>query len=132
MNSEEAIKHLENDWYIALNDDLVVNSSYKMEFSKALEIAIEALKEPFEQIKWERDMALDTLKQHGIGLGQNPKRGEWKAFTRSQFMGLDEFSEPIYRDGKIYHCSNCGRRTVIKENYCPNCGADMKGEIDAY
>lgn len=120
MDREEAIKALKDNrptsGYVILNE--------------AIDTAIEALKEPFEQIKWERDMALDTLKQHGIGLGQNPKRGEWKAFTRSQFMGLDEFSEPIYRDGKIYHCSNCGRRTVIKENYCPNCGAGMKGETD--
>ena len=32
-----------------------------------------------------------------------------------------------------WHCSECGWKTAIEEhgyNYCPNCGADMRGEID--
>lgn len=24
-------------------------------------------------------------------------------------------------------CSNCGKRSFIKSDFCPNCGADMRG-----
>lgn len=27
-----------------------------------------------------------------------------------------------------YRCDQCGRRSDFKENFCPNCGADMRGE----
>ena len=51
--------------------------------------------------------------------------GKWNGYTRSAFHGCDEFGDPIYRDVAIYICPECGRRTVIKENYCPKCGAKM-------
>ena len=57
--------------------------------------------------------------------------GRWEGYTHSRYCGIDEYGEPIYRDGIVYYCSNpkCRRKTVIKENYCPACGAkmDMKG-----
>lgn len=54
--------------------------------------------------------------------------GYWKAFTKSSYRGMDDFGEPIYKDSVVYYCSKCNRRTVIKENYCPCCGAKMDGE----
>lgn len=54
-----------------------------------------------------------------------PKMGRWKAFTHSAYHGNDEDGEPIWREVTVYHCKLCNRRTVIKENYCPNCGAKM-------
>ena len=27
-------------------------------------------------------------------------------------------------------CSECGRKTATNTNFCPNCGADMREEID--
>lgn len=29
-----------------------------------------------------------------------------------------------------YRCGLCGRGTVVKSNYCPNCGAKMDGGAD--
>ena len=56
-----------------------------------------------------------------------PKRGKWIGYTHHAYHGTDDMGEPIWRDVIVYHCSECKRRTVIKENYCPNCGADMSG-----
>lgn len=50
---------------------------------------------------------------------------KWIGYTRVRYCGMDEYGEPIYRDGVVYYCSKCRRRTVIKENYCPSCGLRM-------
>ena len=45
---------------------------------EAIDMAIEALRHDviFEQIKWERDTALQTLEEHSIGLGQKAEDGD--------------------------------------------------------
>ena len=55
--------------------------------------------------------------------------GWWEGYTRSRYIGCDEYGDPRYVDGVVYYCSNprCRRRTVIKERYCPSCGAKMDG-----
>lgn len=54
-----------------------------------------------------------------------PKPGRWKEFAHSAYHGVDEYGEPIWRKVNVYHCNKCNRRTVIKEKYCPSCGAKM-------
>ena len=44
-------------------------------------------------------------------------RGEWK--TSYEAFGLLPF---------CLKCSKCNEATFIQYNYCPNCGADMRGE----
>lgn len=56
---------------------------------------------------------------------QEPKTGRWKAFIHNAYHGTDEDGEPIGRKATVYNCSQCNRRTVIKEKYFPNCGAKM-------
>ena len=55
------------------------------------------------------------------------RHGRWEGYTHSRYCGNDEYGDPVYRDGVVYYCSNpkCRRKTVIKENYCPSCGAKM-------
>lgn len=55
------------------------------------------------------------------------RRGRWEGYTHSRYCGIDEYGEPIYRDGTVYYCSNpkCRRKTVVKEKFCPSCGAKM-------
>lgn len=60
---------------------------------------------------------------------QPVKHGHWRGYTISAFHGCDDFGTPIYRDVNVWHCSRCNRKTVIKENYCPNCGARMGGDL---
>ena len=61
------------------------------------------------------------------------RQGRWERYTHSRYCGIDADGEPVYRDGVVYYCSNpkCRRKTVIKENYCPNCGAKMDLEEEA-
>ena len=53
------------------------------------------------------------------------KKGKWKS---------DKKITPVYdslfeiEDG--YLCSECGRFVRTISNYCPHCGADMRGEED--
>lgn len=63
MKREEAIQVLQT----ALTSPFIYG-----EYADAIEMAIKAIRHDviFEQIKWERDVALDTLEEHGIGLGQ--------------------------------------------------------------
>ena len=64
------------------------------------------------------DMAIKALEQE-------PKTGHWKEYTHSAYHGTNEDGEPIWKPVNVYHCSECNRRTVIKDNFCPNCGARM-------
>lgn len=59
---------------------------------------------------------------------QKRPHGEWKEYNVSTFRGTDEFGEPKWGKGKKFICKRCGRRTVIRENFCPNCGTDMRKE----
>lgn len=75
-----------------------------------------------EQIKWERDTAIQQLHELGYDLGQKPKKGKW---IRTRTMT---------HDGELY-CSECEQEHPEQKiiwNFCPNCGARMvnKDEID--
>lgn len=56
--------------------------------------------------------------------------GKWREVTCSMYCRMDKQGNPIYRDRSVYYCSECNRKTVIKEKYCPNCGAKMDLEED--
>lgn len=61
--------------------------------------------------------------------------GEWMEYTTSGYCGHDKNGNPVFSDKTVYYCSECRRRTIIKENYCPTCGEKMvkdcfRGEID--
>lgn len=43
-------------------------------------------------------------------------RGRWR------WVGQDQWND-------CYECSQCGKMNTDNSNFCPNCGADMKGEI---
>lgn len=60
------------------------------------------------------------------------RHGWWEGYSYTSYCGTNADGEPVYRDGVAYYCSNpkCRRKTVVKENYCPNCGAKMDLEDD--
>lgn len=52
--------------------------------------------------------------------------GQWIGIDSSFWKPTHSSDIPVFR--KTYRCSECGRRTAIAENYCPNCGAKMDKE----
>lgn len=62
------------------------------------------------------------------------RHGRWESYTHSRYCGMDEYGDPIYRDGTVYYCFNpkCRRKTVVKENFCPSCGSKMDLEEDSF
>lgn len=58
------------------------------------------------------DMAIEALSE--------PKRGKWETVIRHEHY-------PSGREYEADYCSVCGRRGSLEYNYCPCCGAIMKG-----
>lgn len=52
------------------------------------------------------------------------KKGKWVDETF-------EF-EPWWVVHHPYKCNQCGERSEEDSNFCPNCGADMRGEADGH
>lgn len=60
------------------------------------------------------------------------RHGRWEEYTHSYYCGVDEYGEPRWVGRAVYYCYNpkCRRKTVVKEKYCPSCGAKMDLEDD--
>ena len=56
------------------------------------------------------------LEENIRALEQQQKTGHWDDIPR-------------YKD-IAWYCSECQRFTTMKHNFCPNCGADMRGNKD--
>ena len=57
------------------------------------------------------DMAIKALEE------PERKKGKWEVF----------YPNHTYK----YHCSECGANHKYMFDFCPSCGADMRGENDA-
>ena len=68
----------------------------------------------YEQLRGAVDMAIEAL--------QEQKQGEW----------LEREYVQVYEDGyESAICSECGAEITLEypyDNFCPNCGAGMRGE----
>ena len=67
------------------------------------------------------DMAVEALRRM--------KSAVWMGWTKSYYKGRDDDDEPIWGECTYYICSNCGRRTVVADPFCPSCGASMEKEM---
>ena len=53
---------------------------------------------------------------------------KWLSYTGTHYTGKEnEYGDPEYKEHIFYECSNCRRKTVVREHFCPNCGAKMSG-----
>ena len=62
-------------------------------------------------------MLIQSVKQMDAAQPER-KRGKWEIYVISMF------------DGEGCRCSECGLEGVPYWDFCPNCGADMRGEQD--
>ncbi len=53
------------------------------------------------------------------------KVSEWRGYTTSAYIGLDEWKEPKYAERRYYQCKDCRRKSAVQTPYCPQCGAKM-------
>ena len=78
---------------------------------EAVEMAIEALQAP----------PITQRRMYQLGYRQAQKdrlKGEWIYSVNDESVA------------EIWDCSECGQWSLAKTNYCPNCGADMRGGED--
>lgn len=88
-------------------------------------------KELYEQVKWERDIAIEQLTELGYSLGEKIKIGKW-------VKAVGDWCTP--GGDPVWECSECGKGRhvygVEASTYqhdvadgqwvaCPNCGAKM-------
>ena len=77
---------------------------------------------------WDAQTLYRRICELEIGIGKTPTvdavevvHGRWIPTYKVDIrMGISEI------DG--YICSECGRGSIVKENYCPNCGTNMDGK----
>ena len=75
----------------------------------------------YEQIKWERDVALAQLEEYGVSLGEKAdvmkvRHGRWvNTHSDSEFVQCSLCKYPVYAAWNV-------------TSYCPNCGALMDKE----
>lgn len=67
-----------------------------------------------------------------IAADVRPERhSHWHGYESCVFMGrYGKDGEPIFQDRKTFMCVKCGRNTIIKETFCPSCGAKMDRKDD--
>ena len=79
-------------------------------------------KSAYDQVCWERDIAMKQLEDYGIPFGGKADvapvvHGRW-----------------IHDINNLYGCSECGGRETMSPKklkpFCPNCGAKMDGGAD--
>ena len=57
------------------------------------------------------------------------KKAFWREWTATHWTKkYNDNGDPEYKEHRYLSCSNCGRRTVIKEKFCPACGFRMLSE----
>ena len=80
--------------------------------------AIDAINKAFERVfAWDGTSPLgDKVLENVPSAQPKQKTGHWQIYIISM---LDE---------KGCKCSRCGHEGVLYWNFCPNCGADMRGE----
>jgi hypothetical protein len=77
-----------------------------------------------EQIKWERDMAIEQLKELGYGLGEKPRTGHWIEGQTNNPNVHNILCSCCFEGYPSKGHAN-SQYTREKFKYCPNCGAKM-------
>jgi len=95
----------------------------------------------FEQVMWERDVAIDQLKQLGYGFGEKPKTGHWIETAEEYYKAVNEYGGGVNEDTPYFvddiACSECLSMFSVIDNEterfdcCPHCGTKMVDPQDS-
>ena len=66
-----------------------------------------------EQVGYSREDAADCIRYMDAEDVAPVRHGRWKSYGKN-----------------LGECSECGEIVSVRSNYCPNCGADMRGSND--
>ena len=84
-----------------------------------------------EQVRWERDVAIEQLESYGVSLGEKAEvakvvHGRWVSLTDCSNAGVycSVCNKKVYKEDYAW----CNRKNKLRSNYCPNCGAKMDGD----
>ena len=108
MTIDEAIKH-----YEAWSEENEAATKWQGITYTLKQRCAEQASDYKQLAKW-----LKELKERRTADVQPVKRGRW-VFTEKLILGNPYGS---------YKCSECMYHVPHEDNYCPNCGADMRGE----
>ena len=108
MTREQARNTLRNAAWLGTNED-------RERIEKAVELLCGEPCEDtvsrgvFEQVMWERDVAIDQLKELGYGFGEKLKTGHWIIISPTD-MYCSECNEIEHLDTSRRFCAYCGTR----------------------
>ena len=72
----------------------------------------------YEQVAWERDIAIQQLREdYGVELGQ--KKADVAPVRHGRWVLVDSDVE------QFFMCNKCNEKEYWESNYCSNCGAKM-------
>lgn len=73
--------------------------------------------------------AMDVIKNTPAADVRPERHSYYRTLIANTFMGrLDKDRNPIFQDRASYVCAECGRGTIVKDNFCSHCGAKMDGK----
>ena len=81
--------------------------------------AIDALDKRFDSIPMEQTTEILLLRKDLRNLPSAQRTGRW-IYNDEAYPGGNPYGH--------YECDQCGEYVPRKTNYCPSCGADMRGE----
>jgi hypothetical protein len=89
----------------------------------------------FEQVMWERDVAIEQLKELGYGFGEKPRTGHWIETAEEYYKAVNEYGGGVNEDTPYFvndiACSECLSMFSVIDNEterfdcCPHCGTKM-------
>lgn len=104
--------------------ELIRNRDARTEAEKdAVNAAIDAIKAQLSQEGTTKDTTSDLP-----SIQPEPKEGHWidKGWNGDWAWQTDGRGNCW----RVIECSECGKSSSVESNYCPHCGADMRGEQD--
>lgn len=93
----------------------IIDNAPTVEPQKVLVAHVTFDKDKLEEIV--RDQVIEPIKNGELVIKEEKPQGKWE--------------EPFESNGKTYHkCNHChiSSELILIDNFCPNCGADMREE----